>query len=326
MEKLVDKIITMNNNLAEEAEAFNKRINERVDAGFVPDLKNAVKCDYFYKSIFRDPYYMNLYFEKSIHFYSKHFNNHFSKKQLNILDVGCGPGIVTLELARLGHNVIGIDIANDAIKAAQETADKFYNNSLGGTLKYEVLPLIEVQGNYDVILFSGVLHHLEDLKGSILKINQLLNTNGLLICQEPYHQKFNKGDAALVGMFRALLAITGNWYDDSLRTLSTAADIDSLSNDILTEYRLERDKHETEGQSPNDLSHDGQAILEELKTNFEEIETIPYFSFIYRFLGGIRGEEKACYQLAKLLTEFDNYATLNNIMNPNYFLFCGQKR
>ena len=35
--------------LAEEAAAFDQRITERRQAGYVPDLRRAVKCDYFYK-------------------------------------------------------------------------------------------------------------------------------------------------------------------------------------------------------------------------------------------------------------------------------------
>ena len=316
----------MDDNLIEEAKAFNNRINVRTAAGFVPDLQNAVKCDYFYKSMFREPHYMKLYFDKGINFYLSQIEKQFGNKKINILDVGCGPGIVTLELARKGHNVFGIDIANDAVKAAQDTAEKYLDKSTSGELKYSVMPFMDVDGKFDAILFSGVLHHLDDLNACIQKTNSLLNENGLLLCQEPYHHRFDKKDAAIVGFLRAMLSATGNWYETELKNIHSTNDLDILADDILTEYRLERDKHETDGQSPNDLSHDGAAILEELQSAFNEIKTIPYYSFIYRFLGGLRGEEKTIHQLADLLTTFDNYATANSIMNPNYFLFCGAKK
>ena len=316
----------MSNNLEKEADAFNKRIEERAGHGFIPDLENGVKCEYFYKSIFRDPYYMKLYFNRSLDFYKHHFSSHFGLRKLKILDVGCGPGVATLELARAGHDVLGIDIASSTIDIANKTAQKYFKNENGGSLEYKVQSLDEVIGKFEVILFSGVLHHLEDLTGSIDKINELLNPNGLLTCLEPFHEKFVKNDAAIVGFLRILLSITGHWYEDNLKNITTHEAFDSFADDILTEYRLERDKHEVDGQSPNDLSHDGNEILEKLRHNFIELETKPCFSFIYRFLGGIRGDDDKAHQIAKLVTLFDTYATANNIMNPNYFLFCGKKK
>lgn len=41
---------------AVEARAFDQRIEERVQASFIPDLRRAVKCEYFYKSFWRDPH------------------------------------------------------------------------------------------------------------------------------------------------------------------------------------------------------------------------------------------------------------------------------
>ncbi len=316
----------MSDSLALEAEAFNKRITERVSAGFIPDLQNAVPCHYFYKSMFRDPHYMQLYFNRGIGFYLEHIKEHFNGKKISILDVGCGPGIVTLELARNGHNVLGIDIADAAISKAAETAKNYFDKASGGQINYKQMSFDEVDGCYDAILFSGTLHHLQNLPESIQKINRLLNSNGLMLCQEPYHAGFDKKDASIVALLRVLLSATGNWYETDLHQINSTTDWDALANDILTEYRLERDKHETEGQSPNDLSHDGMEILNELRINFSEKAVMPYYSFIYRFLGGLRGDEAQTHKLADLLTLFDQYATSQKLMNANYFLFAGSKK
>jgi diphthamide synthase subunit DPH2 len=123
-----------------------------------------------------------------------------------------------------------------------------------------------------------------------------------------------------------MLSITGNWYEEDLQQINSHHKFGALSSDILTEYRLERDKHEVGGQSPNDLSHDGHEILEGLKSSFNEIQIQPFFSFIYRFLGGLRGDDETVKKLADLLVLFDTYATSNKLMNPNYFLFAGAKK
>ena len=44
--------------LKDEAEAFDARIEKRIKAGFIPDIRNAKRCEYFYKSFYRDPYSM----------------------------------------------------------------------------------------------------------------------------------------------------------------------------------------------------------------------------------------------------------------------------
>ncbi len=55
-------------NLKSEAAAFDKRIEERIKAGFIPDIRRAVKCEYFYKSFFRDPYFIKLYLGNEINY------------------------------------------------------------------------------------------------------------------------------------------------------------------------------------------------------------------------------------------------------------------
>ncbi len=46
------------------------------------------------------------------------------KKQLNILDLGCGPGLYAEKLAKKGHNVTGVDFSENSIKYAKKEAKK----------------------------------------------------------------------------------------------------------------------------------------------------------------------------------------------------------
>ena len=45
------------------------------------------------------------------------------KRKLNILDLGCGPGLYTEIFARKGHNVTGIDISKNSIEYARKSAE-----------------------------------------------------------------------------------------------------------------------------------------------------------------------------------------------------------
>src|SRR3977135_1265054 len=105
---------------AAEARAFDQRIEERARAGFIPDLRRAVKCEYFYKSFWRDPHYVRLFLGRRAELYLELLRKHRGEG-LKILDVGCSAGYFSLELARAGHHVVAIDVSEINIKEARKT-------------------------------------------------------------------------------------------------------------------------------------------------------------------------------------------------------------
>jgi len=134
-------------------------------------------------------------------------------KGLQILDVGCGAGYMSLELARAGYHVTGIDIAQSCIDIAERTLLENPYKEGFGSLQYHVNPLHEVTGQYDVVLFSVSLHHMTDLEGAVKYAHGLLPNGGHLLCYEPCHDRFTHADASVVGLMRDILSLTGHWYD-----------------------------------------------------------------------------------------------------------------
>lgn len=112
----------------------------------------------------------------------QHFDlpdNEFPLKGISILDIGCGGGLMSESLARLGATVHGIDVAARNIEIAREHAE-----ASGLKVVYEAVEardLIERGQVYDVVLNLEVMEHVSDLKLFLQQCNQLLAKNGLTI-------------------------------------------------------------------------------------------------------------------------------------------------
>jgi 2-polyprenyl-3-methyl-5-hydroxy-6-metoxy-1,4-benzoquinol methylase len=311
--------------IKEEAEAFDKRISARVRAGFIPDLRLAQKCDYFYKSFWRDPHFIDLYLGKINQNYLKLLKA-YSHEGASILDVGCGAGYMSIEIARNGYHITAFDISSECISEANKVLaeNPFLDNF--GSLNYSVHGLHEASGIFDVVLFSVSLHHMPDLYGALEKAKELLKPGGILLCYEPCHDQWRESDAAQVALMRLLLSMTGHWFENinSLNYANTPQDFEKYVNEVLIEYVEERDKNEAV-QSPHDNEATGAEMLNALRSSFEELHYEAGHSFIYRMLGGVRGLEEVITNVADLLGAYDQYSVKKGFMNPNGFYFVGKK-
>ena len=80
-----------------------------------------------------------------------------SLKNLKILDIGCGGGILCEPLARLGAKVTGIDTNKKAIDVAKKHAKK---SDL--KINYKNLDITKIQGQkFNLITCMEVLEHME---------------------------------------------------------------------------------------------------------------------------------------------------------------------
>ena len=92
---------------------------------------------------------------------------------LNILDVGCGGGLLCEPLSRLGGNVIGIDVSENAIITAKQHASK-----MGLKINYICTSLEELnmKKDFDLIIASEVIEHVLDRK-YFLKMIRKISSN-----------------------------------------------------------------------------------------------------------------------------------------------------
>ena len=101
-------------------------------------------------------------------------------KNKNVLDAGCGGGLLCEAMAKEPANVTGIDINNELIQVAKEHA---VANNLD--IKYHVSTIEEFESSsskkYDVITCMEMLEHVPNPISIIESFSKLLNPGGHLI-------------------------------------------------------------------------------------------------------------------------------------------------
>ncbi len=139
------------------------------------------------------------------------------------LDVGCGAGLLTEPLARLGAEVTGVDAAPaNAIVAARHAEGS------GLAITYLAGELSAVDGRFDLVTCLEVIEHVADKPGFVAELARHLAPGGLMVLSTP-----NRTDASrlwMVGAAEALGVIpkgTHHWDDfvtpDELRELLAEA-------------------------------------------------------------------------------------------------------
>jgi SAM-dependent methyltransferase len=113
------------------------------------------------------------------------FRGQLTGEERLVLDLGCGPGRFTVDLARLvGGRAVGADPVLSLLELAPRDPDVEYRQLVGG-----VIPM--GTGEADVVWISLVLGGVEDdfLPGEVREIERVLRSGGLLFLVENTSEK-----------------------------------------------------------------------------------------------------------------------------------------
>ena len=98
-------------------------------------------------------------------------------KKIDILDIGCGGGLLSEPMCRLGANVVGIDASQKNINIAKFHAKK---NRLKINYMCATPESLKIKKKFDVILNMEIIEHVEDVNFFLKKSSELLKKNGLM--------------------------------------------------------------------------------------------------------------------------------------------------
>ena len=98
-------------------------------------------------------------------------------KNVKILDIGCGGGLLSEPMNRLGAEVVGIDASEKNINVAKLHAKKNHLNIKYLCTSPENLSL---KTKFDVILNMEIIEHVEDVNFFLKSCTKLLKKNGVM--------------------------------------------------------------------------------------------------------------------------------------------------
>jgi ubiquinone/menaquinone biosynthesis C-methylase UbiE len=218
-----------------------------------------------------------------------------------VLELGCGEGHLTLELARRGHRVTAIDLSAERIERAQAKARDIGKEAqitfVVADLNIASLP----SAAYDCVVAHDSLHHIFDLKHLCDEVFKSLKPNGRFLVMD------------FVGMGPARRIFAAALYA-LLPTYQSYREKWRLRHQLPRFLASEAKKQQSlEAGTTSALHHDSpfeeisqRSIVQEIARRFLLDRYVSFCPFWYYFAAKVRLPRRLKYPMARCLRTMDN--------------------
>lgn len=233
-----------------------------------------------------------------------------------VLEIACGEGWLSLELAKRGMRVDAYDIAKVRIEEAKRNLyEAKRRGQIISDVRYEVKDLntaILPEGYYDFVISYDGLHHIPKVERFFEEIIKSLKENGKVVIWD-HIRHFEKLSKVLMGLIYFFLP-TNMPYDEKLRWYLQII-VGKASSDRFPDTEL----------SPFEDS--GMADLRELLLRyFKALEVKETLSFVRPIVGRLRLLEGLLYFIIRILKVLDDSLVSLCLLRGEYIFFYGEKK
>jgi 2-polyprenyl-3-methyl-5-hydroxy-6-metoxy-1,4-benzoquinol methylase len=153
-------------------------------------------------------------------------------RRLRILDLGCGNGNMTNELALSGHDVTGADASASAIAVAEKSFPlcRFFR----ADVEQGIAGIVE--GDFDVVVSIETIEHLPNPRALPAAARSVLRPGGQLIVTTPYHGYLKNLALSLTGKMDN--HFTALWDGGHIKFFSVATLSKLLESEGFTDPRF----------------------------------------------------------------------------------------
>jgi len=99
----------------------------------------------------------------------------------DVLDIGCGPGEMLVELLNRGCTVSGTDISEGMIELARQNTSQHPHASRLDLRVGDIEAMSYASGSFDTVICSGVIEYLPEDSKALNELNRVLKPGGALI-------------------------------------------------------------------------------------------------------------------------------------------------